>query len=146
MTGPLQGYKVVELSGIGPGPLAAMLLADMGAEVIRIDRSFTPKRVTSAGGDRPVNSDTLQRGRRSVALDLKSPEGIAHPHNVARQTFVEVDGVRQPAPAPRFSRTVPQLGQRPARRGEHTCEVLVDWRLDPQRVDELIASGAATQG
>ena len=387
MTGPLQGFRVVELAGIGPGPFAAMLLADMGAEVIRIDRSFTPKHDIS-GSDRAVNPDTLQRGRRSVALDLKSPDGIAtlldlvvgadallegfrpgvmerlgvgpdvclernpkmvygrmtgwgqhgpyahaaghdlnyialagalahfgragepptppinlvgdfggggmflafgvvcglleaqrsgigqvvdaamvdgtatlmsmfwafsqmglhdpsrrgvntldtgahfydvyecadgeyvsigsiepqfyaellrltglsedpafadqldasrwpalkgrfaevflaktrdewcelmehtdvcfapvlrmdeaydHPHNVARQTFVEVEGIRQPAPAPRFSRTVPQLGQPPARRGEHTREVLVDWGLDPNRVDELIASGAATQ-
>jgi alpha-methylacyl-CoA racemase len=389
MTGPLQGYKVVELAGIGPGPFAAMLLADMGAEVIRVDRAFAPKHGLSDGSERPVNPDTLQRGRRSVALDLKSADGIAalldlvagadallegfrpgvmerlgvgpdvclernpklvygrmtgwgqdgpyahaaghdlnyialagalahfgragepptppmnlvgdfggggmflafgvvcglleaqrsgtgqvvdaamvdgtatlmsmfwafsqmgihdpsrrgvntldtgahfydvyecadgeyvsigsiepqfyaellrltglsddpafanqldasqwpalkgrlaevfrgktrdewcelmertdvcfapvlrmdeayvHPHNVARQTFVEVEGIRQPAPAPRFSRTVPQLDRPPARRGEHTREVLVEWGLDPQRVDQLIASGAATQG
>ncbi|HUF96512.1 MAG TPA: CaiB/BaiF CoA-transferase family protein [Ilumatobacter sp.] len=389
MTGPLHGYRVVELSGIGPGPFAAMLLADMGAEVIRIDRAFSPKAAMFSGADQPINPDTLQRGRRSVALDLKSPDGIAalldliegadallegfrpgvmerlgigpdvclarnpklvygrmtgwgqdgpyahaaghdlnyialagalahfgragepptppmnlvgdfggggmflafgvvcglleaqksgvgqvvdaamvdgtatlmsmcwafsqmgvhnaaergvstldtgahfydvyecadgeyvsigsiepqfyaellrltglagdaafanqldsshwpalkvrlaevfrgktrdqwcsimehtdvcfapvlrmdeayeHPHNVARKTFVEVQGIRQPAPAPRFSRTVPELDQPPARRGQHTRDVLIDWGLDPERVDQLIANGAATQG
>ncbi len=77
MTGPLQGYKVVELAGIGPCPFASMLLADMGAEVIRVDRAFTATNANEGGSGRPANPDTLQRGRRSVALDLKSPDGIA---------------------------------------------------------------------
>ena len=389
MTGPLHGYKIVELAGIGPGPFAPMLLADMGAEVIRIDRAFKPVHGPPGGGDQRVNPDTLQRGRRSVALDLKSRDGVEalldliagadallegfrpgvmerlgvgpdvclernpklvygrmtgwgqdgpyahaaghdinyialagalahfgragepptppinlvgdfggggmflafgvvcglleaqrsglgqvvdaamvdgtatlmsmfwafsqmgihdqskrgvntldtgahfydvyecadgeyvsigsiepqfysellritgladdpafarqtdktqwptlkgrlagvfraktrdewcalmehtdvcfapvlrmeeayeHPHNVARHTFVDVKGIRQPAPAPRFSRTVAQLDQPPARQGEHTREVLIAWGLSPQRVDDLIAGGAATQG
>ena len=64
--GPLQGVRVVELQGIGPGPFCGMMLADMGAEVVRIDRAAN----VGAGPGRP---DVLARGRRSVALDLKHP-------------------------------------------------------------------------
>jgi alpha-methylacyl-CoA racemase len=71
--GPLAGLKIIEVAGIGPGPYAAMMLSDMGADVIRVDRA-----ANAAGGDPEVPpSDTLNRGRRSVALDLKSPEGVA---------------------------------------------------------------------
>src|SRR5690606_31403074 len=58
---------------IGPGPFAAMMLADMGADVIRVDRT-----ANAMGGD-PANppADILNRGRRSIAVDLKSPEGVA---------------------------------------------------------------------
>ena len=66
--GPLQGIRVLEFAGIGPGPFCAMLLADMGADVVRIDRA------SSAAGRAPV--DPLLRGRRSIAVDLKSPDGI----------------------------------------------------------------------
>jgi alpha-methylacyl-CoA racemase len=70
--GPLQGLKVIEVAGIGPGPFAAMMLADMGADVIRVDRS-----ANAMGGDPATPpSDILNRGRRSIALDLKSPEGV----------------------------------------------------------------------
>lgn len=70
--GPLAGVKVLEIAGIGPGPFAAMLLADMGAEVLRVDRAGSVR-----GGD-PANPplDLLARGRRSVGVDLKSPEGV----------------------------------------------------------------------
>ena len=64
--GPLSGIKIIELAGIGPGPFCGMMLADMGAEVIRVDRA-------SKGGRRGV--DVLTRGRKSIAVDLKSPEG-----------------------------------------------------------------------
>jgi alpha-methylacyl-CoA racemase len=64
---------MIEIAGIGPGPFAAMMLADMGAEVLRVDRTES---VT--GGDPDVPSlDFLARGRRSVAVDLKNPEGVA---------------------------------------------------------------------
>jgi alpha-methylacyl-CoA racemase len=70
--GPLEGIKVLEIAGIGPGPFAAMMLADMGAEVIRIDRAARAR-----GGDPAVPPvDPMSRGRRSVALDLKHPDGI----------------------------------------------------------------------
>ncbi|MFJ7420968.1 CaiB/BaiF CoA transferase family protein [Streptomyces uncialis] len=67
--GPLAGLRVVELGGIGPGPFCGMILADLGAEVIRVDRP--------ADAGRPAIFPILQRGRRSIALDLKSPLGAA---------------------------------------------------------------------
>ncbi|MCH2172801.1 CoA transferase [Myxococcota bacterium] len=69
--GPLQGMKIIEITGIGPGPFAGMMLADMGAEILRIDRAHQ----ASADLDRARN-DYLSRGRRSIAVDLKNPEGI----------------------------------------------------------------------
>lgn len=71
MAGPLAGVRVIELAGIGPGPFAAMLLSDMGAEVVRIDRAG------AVGGEEastPV--DPLLRGRRSIGVDLKHPDGV----------------------------------------------------------------------
>jgi alpha-methylacyl-CoA racemase len=72
MAGPLAGIRVVEMVGLGPCPFAAMMLADMGAEVIRIDRKTAP------GADNPfpmlgTKFDVMARGRRSLALDLKQP-------------------------------------------------------------------------
>ncbi|MDX6259171.1 MAG: alpha-methylacyl-CoA racemase [Kribbellaceae bacterium] len=66
-----------------------------------------------------------------------------HPHLVARGTFVDNDGVRQPAPAPRFSRTPTELGRPPARPGEHTREALADWGVTD--IETLLATGAAVQ-
>lgn len=73
MTGPLKGIRVIEMVGLGPCPFAAMMLADMGAEVIRIDRKAVP------GNKTPfpmlgTKFDVMARGRRSLALDLKHPE------------------------------------------------------------------------
>src|SRR5258705_2993285 len=65
--GPLTGLKVVDFAGIGPGPFCGMLLSDLGADVVRIDRK---------GGRGGAPSDITARGRRSVALDLKSPAAI----------------------------------------------------------------------
>ena len=65
--GPLNGIRVVEFAGIGPGPFAAMLLSDMGAEVIRIDRK---------GGRSPHKTEITYRGRSAVALDMKKPEAV----------------------------------------------------------------------
>ncbi len=65
--GPLTGLKIVEFAGIGPGPFCGMLLSDLGADVVRVDRK---------GQGRGAPSDVTSRGRRSVALDLKSPEAV----------------------------------------------------------------------
>ena len=65
--GPLNGFRIIELAGIGPGPFCGMMLSDMGAEVIRVDR-------IAKGVGAP--KDVLQRNRQSVAVDLKKPEGI----------------------------------------------------------------------
>lgn len=73
---------------------------------------------------------------------LTMSEAAEHPHNVERQTFVEVAGVTQPAPAPRFSRTENEIKSAPAWPGEHTRDVLADWGLDAERVDALLESGA----
>ena len=66
MAGPLSGFKIVELAGIGPGPFCGMMLSDMGAEVIRVDRM-------GPGGR---SNDVLQRNRRSIGVNLKSPQGV----------------------------------------------------------------------
>jgi alpha-methylacyl-CoA racemase len=73
MTGPLRGYRVIEIAGIGPGPFAAMMLADMGAEVIRVERTGA---VRGAAPEQP-HPDLLRRGRRNIAVDLKHPDGVA---------------------------------------------------------------------
>jgi len=74
---------------------------------------------------------------------LRMSEAAAHPHNVERNTFIDVGGVTQPAPAPRFSRTVPEVSQPPAHAGQHTRDVLLDWGIPADRVDSLLESGAA---
>jgi alpha-methylacyl-CoA racemase len=88
--GPLSGVKVIELAGIGPGPFAAMVLSDMGADVIRVDRSVAAK-----GGD-PDDPprDILTRGRRSVALDLKNPDGVETLLKLVDSADVLVEGFR----------------------------------------------------
>jgi alpha-methylacyl-CoA racemase len=76
---------------------------------------------------------------------LKMSEAAAHPHNVARQTFVEYAGVMQPAPAPRFARTTAAIQSPPAHPGQHTRAVLADWGFDPASVSALLESGAVRQ-
>lgn len=71
LQGPLVGFRILEIGAIGPGPFCAMLLADLGAEVIRIDRAAG--KATEAVSDTPL----LARGRRSLALDLKRPSAVA---------------------------------------------------------------------
>ncbi|HSE71558.1 MAG TPA: CaiB/BaiF CoA-transferase family protein [Nocardioidaceae bacterium] len=87
-TGPLRGVRVVELAGIGPGPHAAMLLADLGADVIRLER---PGGAMSAG---PRETDLLTRGRPSVAVDLKHPDAVATVLDLAGTADVLVEGMR----------------------------------------------------
>ncbi len=82
--GPLEGVKIIEIAGIGPGPFAAMLLADMGADIIRIDR---PK-ADGPGIAIPDRASVLNRGRRSVAVNLKTPEGA----EVVRKLTDKADG------------------------------------------------------
>lgn len=80
MSGPLSGVRILEFAGIGPGPFCAMLLSDMGAEVLRIDRK-------GARGGNPY--DITSRGRRSVAIDLKSPQGV----NTVLSLVAKADGL-----------------------------------------------------
>jgi len=79
VSGPLAGFRVVEMAGLGPAPFAAMLLADLGAEVIRVDR--IPRGAAAKPADAQVEAaqdagDLLNRGKRSVAMDLKNPRAI----------------------------------------------------------------------
>mgnify|MGYP000262081550 CR=1 FL=1 len=69
--GPLTGFKVIEMKGIGPGPYAGMLLADLGAEVIVVERASKPNSIAP-----PSSMDVLSRGKKSIALNLKSTEGL----------------------------------------------------------------------
>ncbi|HXM54223.1 MAG TPA: CaiB/BaiF CoA-transferase family protein [Candidatus Dormibacteraeota bacterium] len=89
MSGPLAGTRVVEVAGIGPGPFAGMLLADAGADVIRVDRAGER---TSVAGTGPL--DVVGRGRRSVAVDLKRPEGVEVVLRLAAGADVLIEGFR----------------------------------------------------
>ena len=70
--GPLSGIRIIEFQGIGPGPFCGMILSDMGADIVRIDRA---NRAPAEAPSEPPG-DLLARGRRSIALDLKNPEGV----------------------------------------------------------------------
>ena len=88
MAGPLEGYKVVEMVGLGPAPFCAMMLADMGAEVIRIDRR-------GAGGkDDDARFDVMARGRRSLGIDLKQPGGAETVLGLIARADVLIEGFR----------------------------------------------------
>jgi alpha-methylacyl-CoA racemase len=88
--GPLAGIRVVEFTGIGPGPMGAMLLADMGAEVLRIDRTEP----SGLGVDRPLRYDLLLRGRPAVPLDLKSAAGKALALRLVERADALIEGFR----------------------------------------------------
>ena len=85
--GPLAGLRVVELQGIGPGPFCGMMLADMGAELIRVDRS-------AAKGKDANKYDVLARGRKSIAVDLKSDAGVETVLKLVESADVLLEGFR----------------------------------------------------
>ncbi|MEI7774084.1 MAG: CoA transferase, partial [Verrucomicrobiota bacterium] len=87
MSGPLSGLKVLELAGIGPSPYACMLLADLGAEILRLERG---------NSEAPDNShwDLLTRSRPSVAVDLKNSAGRDLVLELAEQADVVIEGFR----------------------------------------------------
>jgi alpha-methylacyl-CoA racemase len=88
--GPLKGIRILEFAGIGPGPFAAMMLADMGAEVLRLDRAGAVTKPTPSG----PHWDMLNRGRRSVALDLKHPDGVATALRMIERADALIEGFR----------------------------------------------------
>ena len=88
--GPLAGLKVIEIAGIGPGPFCGMMLADMGADVVRVDRAQNV-----VGGDPALPpNDLLARGRRSIGVDLKNPEGVNVVLDLAAGADVLIEGFR----------------------------------------------------
>ncbi len=86
--GPLSGFRVVELSGIGPGPFAGMILADLGAEVVRVDRPV------AGGPPRAEKFDVLGRGKKSVVLDLKQPDAVAAVLDLVAGADALIEGYR----------------------------------------------------
>ncbi|MCQ3806419.1 MAG: CaiB/BaiF CoA-transferase family protein [Acidimicrobiaceae bacterium] len=88
--GPLGGLRIVEIAGIGPGPFCAMMLADMGADVIRVDRA---DRVRGEDPDQPP-ADIMNRGRRSIGVDLKSSDGIEVVMRLVASSDALIEGFR----------------------------------------------------
>lgn len=88
--GPLSGIRVVEFAGLGPCPMCAMLLAELGAEVIRIER----KAPVELGIRRPLRYDLLRRSRRSIALDLKDRAGVEAAMRLVERADALIEGFR----------------------------------------------------
>jgi alpha-methylacyl-CoA racemase len=90
VTGPLQGFRVVEMGGIGPAPFAGGLLGDLGADVLRIDRVAQP----GAEPETPPRFDFYNRNKRSVALDLKKPGAAATVLKLVEKADALIEGFR----------------------------------------------------
>ena len=88
--GPLSGYKIIEIAGIGPGPFAAMMLSDMGAEVIRVERVQAVRDTQSSN----ANWDVMQRGRKNVAIDLKHADGVEALLQLVEKADAMIEGFR----------------------------------------------------
>ena len=128
------------------------LIAGLGLDAPRFRRpleSRAPGRRCGRGSKRPSRGGRATNGRRSSqgrtpasrrSLDLD--EAPRHPHNVARETFLVRDGAPQPAPAPRFSRTQPEITRRPAAPGEQGEAILRERGFSLERIDALKRSGA----
>jgi len=86
--GPLKGLKIIEVGGIGPGPFCAMMLADLGAQVIRVDRG------TNAYGAKDPKYIAWHRSRKSISVDLKKPEGIEAILRIIEQSDALIEGFR----------------------------------------------------
>jgi alpha-methylacyl-CoA racemase len=89
-SGPLRGVKVIEIAGMGPAPFCAMLLADMGADVIRVERANAPER----GIPVEPRFEVLNRGRRSISLDLKTAEGVRTLLQLVERADILLEGFR----------------------------------------------------
>ncbi|MBX3642124.1 MAG: CoA transferase [Rubrivivax sp.] len=90
MNGPLHGFRILELAAIGPAPFCGALLADLGADVVRVDRVLPPGREP----DQPPRFDFYNRNKRSVALDLKTPQGIDTVLDLVAHADVLLEGFR----------------------------------------------------
>ncbi len=91
--GPLAGIKVVEIAGIGPGPCAGMMLADMGAEVVLVERKVPNANTAGIIGDESKQA-FFNRGKKSIALDLKNPDAIELVLKLVAQADVFIEGFR----------------------------------------------------
>src|ERR1700685_1586921 len=91
MMRPLAGLKVVEFEGIGPGPLAGRMLADLGAEVVAVIR---PNKAAIGDRGRPLSDEPLRRGKRIVTLDLKRPDAVEQALNFVETADALIEGNR----------------------------------------------------
>jgi len=148
-------YETADGRHVAVGPLEhqfwGLLLDKLGLDAAglpdRMDRAAWPalrERLAAVFRTRTRDewSDLLEGTDACVAPVLSLAEAPAHPHNRERGAFVEVGGVTQPAPAPRFSRTPPPAPAPPPRPGEHTDAVLADWGFTRAEVDALAGDGA----
>lgn len=90
MAGPLSGLRVIELAGLGPGPFASMMLADMGADVIKVDRASASR----GGNPGAPPADVLSRGRQSIGVDLKNPDGVETVLKLVERSDILIEGFR----------------------------------------------------
>ncbi|HEX4893854.1 MAG TPA: CaiB/BaiF CoA-transferase family protein [Hyphomicrobiaceae bacterium] len=88
--GPLKGFRVIEMAGIGPAPFCAMMLADMGAEVIRVDR----REKADLGLDRAPAYEVMNRGRKTIAVDIKKPEAVEIVKRLVGDADALIEGFR----------------------------------------------------
>ena len=127
--GPLEGIRIVELAGIGPGPFCAMLLSDMGAEVIRVDRAANRRPRHRPRRQRRALSTCCQRGRRNIAIDLKNAAGVDATLRLIDQADALIEGFR-PGVMERLG-----LGARSLPRAQPEAGLWPDDRLGPGRAD-----------
>jgi alpha-methylacyl-CoA racemase len=150
-------YETADGKWLSVGAMEARFYADLVALLElpddlpdQNDRSEWPqmKKVFAEAVRRRTLEEWLERAEGTsscVAPVLDALEAPSHPHHVARGAFVEVDGLVQPAPAPRFSRTPAAVDRRPPVPGEHTTEALTAWGLDADRVARWVETGAAAE-
>jgi alpha-methylacyl-CoA racemase len=92
--GPLHGIKIVEMASIGPGPWAGMVLSDLGADLVRVDRATGKAGMASANPDHRATLDVTLRGRPSIAVDLRHPEGAGVVLRLCEQADALIEGYR----------------------------------------------------
>ncbi|HIF58651.1 MAG TPA: CoA transferase [Rhodospirillales bacterium] len=90
MSGPLNGFKIIEFAGLGPAPFAGMMLSDMGAEILRIDKMSSKSAENSGNG----NFDILSRGRQTLTIDLKKPDGALLALKMIEKADALIEGFR----------------------------------------------------
>jgi crotonobetainyl-CoA:carnitine CoA-transferase CaiB-like acyl-CoA transferase len=92
--GPLQGIKVVEIAAIGPCPITGMMLADLGAEVILVERSVANPNAVKLDNDDKSGAEFFKRGKRSIALDLKKSQAIEVVLSLIAEADMVIEGFR----------------------------------------------------
>ena len=122
---------LIELSGVDKGEMADQMDAGTWPQRRQFLARIFARKTRDEWDEIMACSDVC------YAPVLSFSEAIEHPHNKARNSFVEVDGVTQPAPSPKFSRTQSVVTRPPTKRGEHTNEILAEWGFSSEEIDEL---------